>query len=115
MWGRATTTLSIYRGSAQDPYGDPVDDNTTPMATGVNASMIEQNKRAFLAAENRKTVVKNSIGRVRNGTDVIEGDRVKDERTGVFYFVEAVSNPASPVNMPDVRMVLRAVVQVGSG
>ncbi len=111
MKGRATTTVSIYRGSSQDPYGDSVDDNSTAAATGVLASIIEQTKRAFLAAENRKTVIKNSIGRVKNGTDVIEGDRIKDERTGLFYFVEAVSNITSPAGSPDVRMVLRAVIQ----
>lgn len=110
MKGRATTTISIYRGSGQNEYADPVDDNTTPMVTGMLASIIEQNKRAFLAADSRKTVIRNSIGRVKHGTDVIEGDRVKDEKTGIFYFVEAVGNPQSPVNFPDVRMVLRAVL-----
>lgn len=113
MNGRATTTISIFRGSTNDEYADEVDvnDNTTLHASGVIASIIEQSRRAFVAAESRKTVVKNSIGRCTGGTDVIEGDRVKDERTQQFYFVEAVSAPATPRGVSDVRMVLRAVKQ----
>ena len=111
MKGRATTTLSIYRNSAQDTYGDSVDDNTTPAASGLLGSIMEQSRRVFLAAENRRTVVKNTTGRMKHGTDVLEGDRIKDERTGKFYFVEAVSTPESPVNSPDVRLMLRAVIQ----
>lgn len=113
MNGRATTTVSIYRGSTQDAYGDPVDDNTVapPIATGVICSIIEQTRRAFIAAESRRTVVKNAFGRVVSGTDVIEGDRIKDERTGEFYFVEATSMPQSPFGAMDVRLVLRTVAQ----
>jgi hypothetical protein len=111
--GRATTTISIYRGSTTDEYTDEIDvnDNTTLQASGVIASIVEQTRRAFVAAESRKTVVKNSIGRCTAGTDIIEGDRVMDERTLQFYFVEAISTPASPRGTPDLRMVLRAVKQ----
>jgi hypothetical protein len=109
--GRANTTLSIYRTSAQDGYGDPVDDNTTPMASGVLGSLVDQGRRVFLAAENRRTVIKNTTGRVGFGTDVIEGDRIKDERTGTFYFVEGVNTPGNHVNSPDVKLLLRALIQ----
>jgi hypothetical protein len=109
--GRATTTISVYRGTTNNEYSDEVDDNTTPILSGCIASIIEQSRRAFVAAESRKTVIKNTIGRVTNGTDIIEGDRVKDEMTQQFYFVESVSTPASPVHGPDLRMTLRAVNQ----
>lgn len=109
MNGRATTTLSIYRGTTEDVYSDEVDDNSTPVASGQVCSIIEQNRRVFLAAENRFTVVQSATGRVKSGTDVTEGDRVKDERTGRFYFVEGVSNPQVPRGKADIRLTLRAV------
>lgn len=109
MKGRATTTVSIYRGSTTDSYGDDLDDNSTTIASGQIASIIEQSRRAFLPAENRLTVVENATGRVKAGTDITEGDRIKDERSGRWYFVEGLSNPDTPRGRSDIRLVLRAV------
>lgn len=109
MNGRATTTLSIYRATTQSDYGDEVDDNSTPIASGQIGSIIEQSRRVYLPAEDRLTVVLNATGRVKSGTDITEGDRIKDEKTGRIYFVEGVSNPQVPRGRADMRLILRAV------
>lgn len=109
MNGRATTTVSIYRGSSTNAYGDDLDDNSAPIASGQIASIIEQSRRTFLPAENRTTVVENATGRVKSGTNITEGDRIKDEKSGRFYLVEGLSNPSAPRGKSDIRLVLRAV------
>lgn len=109
MNGRATTRVSIYRGSTTDEYADDVDDNSAPIASGVLASIVEQSRRVFLPVENRMTVVMNATGRVKSGTDITEGDRVKDEKTDRFYYVEGVSNPQVTRGLSDIRLTLKAV------
>lgn len=109
MKGRATTTVSIYRGTTQDEYSDDVDDNSAPIVSGELAAIIESSRRVFLPAEDRMTVVMNATGRVKSGTDVTEGDRLKDERSGQFYLVEAISHPQVTRGLADVRLTLRAV------
>lgn len=109
MIGRATTTVSVYRGTTSDGFGDEVDDNNTPAATGVIASLIEQSRQVFVAAENRFTRIRMVTGRVTGDVDVIETDRLKDERTGKFYLVEAVSQPQLPTAIADKRLDLRLI------
>lgn len=109
MNGRATTTVSIYRGTTTDTFGDEVDDNSTPAATGVTASLLEQSRRVFVPAENRMTVVRIVTGRLTSGVDVQEADRLKDERTEKVYLVEAVSAPQSPIGKADIKLDLRRI------
>lgn len=102
----ATTRVSILRGQTTDPYGDPVD-NTTPAATGVPASIVEQSRQVTDPTTGAPRVVRFLIGRFYPGTDLRSGDRVKDERDGTVFIVDAISRPQNPVRAPDVRAELR--------
>lgn len=101
-----TTTVAVLRGETTDSYGDPVDTDT-PVRARVPISLIEQDRRVFVPAENRHTIIRQVTGRARPNADIREEDRLRDERTGSIYLVEAVSRPSSVVGAADVRLVLR--------
>jgi hypothetical protein len=103
------TTVSIYRATQVNTFGDTVDDNTTPVSTGHRCSLIEQNRRSYIPAENQDRVVRFVRGRLLSDVDVREGDRLKDEATNVFYIVETVVNPGSAFSSGDKRVDLKLV------
>lgn len=104
----ATTTVAVLRGETTDDYGDPVDDDT-PIRGGVPVSLIERDRRVYVPAEGRTTIVRQVTGRARPNADIREGDRLRDERTQSIYLVEGVSRPSSPIGAADMRLVLRRV------
>lgn len=105
-----TCTVSILRGETTDAYGDPVDASTVA-ASAVPMSIIEQQKRVWVPAESRTTVVRMYAGRARPGVDVRTQDRLRDEASMTIYQVEGVSAPASPLGASDVRLDLRRIDQ----
>jgi hypothetical protein len=102
----ATTTLTVLRGTTTDGYGDE-QDTDTPVATGVRASLTEQTRRVTTRDDPTPRIVRYAVGRVTAGTDVTDQDRVRDERTGAVYIVEAVSSMANPAVAADLRLDLR--------
>lgn len=107
-----TTTVAILRGETIDEYGDPVDSDT-PIRAGVPISLIERDQRVYVPAESRTTIVRHVTGRARPGTPIRERDRLRDERTGSIYLVEAVSRSGTVIGSPDLRLVLRRVDDQG--
>lgn len=106
MYAHATTTVSVLRGTTTDDFGDTVAADTVA-ASAVPASILEQRRTMFTAAQDRVQQVLFYIGRVPGDTDVRLADRVRDEVTGDTYFVDAVSRVGSPVQMNDLRLDLR--------
>jgi hypothetical protein len=102
----ATTTLAILRGTTTDAYGDEQDTDTA-VATGIPASLTEQTRRVTTRDDPTPRIVRYAVARVRAGTDVTDQDRVKDERTGAIYAVDAVSSMANPALAADLRLDLR--------
>jgi hypothetical protein len=102
----ATTRLTVYRGTTTDAYGDE-QDTDTPIATGIPASLIEQNRRPSGRESQTPRILRYAVARVTAGTDITDQDRVKDERTGAVYIVDAVSSMSSPVVASDLRLDLR--------
>jgi len=103
----ATTTVSILRGTTTDGYGDTVDDNTgQPVATGVPASILEQNRRVFLPAEQAVRIVRTYAARVGPEIDVRKDDRLLDEQTNTIYLVTDLSDPHASVMHPDIALQL---------
>jgi hypothetical protein len=104
-----TTTVDILRGETTDSYGDAADASTVA-ASAVPVSIIETQRRVFVPAEGRRTVVRMLTGRARPEVDVQEGDRLRDTTDqSTIYLVEAVSRPQSPVGRADARLELRRI------
>jgi hypothetical protein len=106
MQAIATTTLTVLRGTTTDVYGDE-QDTDTPVATGVIASLVEQSRRVTTRENPTPRIVRYAVARVPAGTDIRDQDRVRDERTGAVYIVEAPSSMANPAMAVDLRLDLR--------
>lgn len=107
------TTVSIYRTlSAANEYGEFSDDNTTLAASGVPAAVQEgfssgqtmSQQRASRAATGRETIVEPFTIRLRPDAQVAEGDRIRDERTELWFQVVDVIRPYSVFGSADVRI-----------
>ncbi len=106
MQAIATTTLTVLRGTTTDGYGDEKDTDT-PVATGVIASLTEQSRRVTTRDDPTPRIVRYAVARVPAGTDIRDQDRVRDERTGAVYIVDAPSSMANPAMTVDLRLDLR--------
>ena len=106
MQAIATTSVSILRGTTTDAYGDEKDTDT-PVHTGIPASLIEQSRRVTTRDDPTPRIVRYAVARVPANTDITDQDRVRDERTGAVYIVEATSSMANPAVTPDIRLDLR--------
>ncbi|MER5750624.1 hypothetical protein [Streptomyces sp. NPDC002088] len=106
MLAVATTRLTVLRGTTTDAYGDE-QDTDTPHLTGITASLTEQSRRITTRDDPTPRIVRYAVARVTAGTDITDQDRVRDERTGAVYIVEAVSSMANPAVAADLRLDLR--------
>lgn len=106
MIARATTTLTVLRGTTTDGYGDEVDTDT-PVHTRIPAALAEQTRRVTTRDDPTPRVIRYAVGRVTAGTDITDQDRVRDERTGAVYIVDAVSSMNSAAVAADLRLDLR--------
>jgi hypothetical protein len=102
----ATTTLTVYRGSSTNAWGDEIDTNTA-VHTGIPASLVEQSRRVTTRDDPTPRIVRYAVGRVTAGTDITDQDRIKDERTGAIYIVDAVSSMNSAAVAADLRLDMR--------
>lgn len=104
----ANTHISIYRGTTTDAEGDEVDTDT-PIQTGLPASIIEgRTRQVESGTSGTPRVIRQATLRVVATTDIKRNDRVKDERTGQFWRIEAVSGIGNPAMTPDLRVDLSA-------
>lgn len=106
MIAAATTTIAVLRGTSTDGYGDEIDTDT-PVRTGIPASLIEQTRRVTTRDDPTPRIVRYAVGRVTAGADITDQDRVRDERTGAVYIVDAVSSMNSAAVAADLRLDLR--------
>jgi len=106
MQAIATTTVSILRGTTTDAFGDEQDTDTA-IATGVPASLTEQSRRVTTRDDPTPRIVRYAVARLPARTDVTDQDRIRDERTGAIYIVDAVSGMANPAFEVDRRLDLR--------
>jgi hypothetical protein len=106
MLALATTTVTVYRGTTTDAYGDEQDTNTV-VHTRIPASIAEQTRRTTTRDDPTPRVIRYVVGRVTAGTDITDQDRLLDERTGFVYIVEAVSSMTSAAVAADLRLELR--------
>jgi len=106
MNGMSTGTFTIVRGTASvNDYGDEVDTQTDYLS-GVSGSVIEKTSRAYNPVDSRVVTVRTYTGRFSYGTDILDGDRLRDEKTGTVYVVNSVNSPSSFANKPDMVLDL---------
>lgn len=108
-----TTTVTILRtpqgtDAPRNAFGDKVD-TPTPVDTGVPASLLDVERRIWVPAENRSTVITSTRCRVRGDVDVRERDRLRDEADGRVYVVEEMNTPRSPFGRSAIRLTLSKV------
>lgn len=105
MISRATTTVTIYRGTGEDEYGDPIDADTV-VARHVPASILEQTVKAWTEVSTLPRSFRWAKMRITNGTDIQQDDRVFDERTEEWWTIVQISRRANPVRGTDLRVDL---------
>jgi len=106
MITRATTTVTVYRGTTYDPvYGDEIDSDVI-VATGIRASIIEQTVYAQTDVTSLPRSYRFAKMRVTPGTDIRYKDRIKDEKTGEIWTIKQISNRANPTRDQDMRIDL---------
>lgn len=104
-----TTRVTVQRGVEQDRYGEDTD-TATVVLTGVPAAVTEGDRSGRAAqqsgrpADGRGGVIDSYTIRLRPGADVIEQDRLVDERSGAVYQVTDVFTPSRLVGLADVRV-----------
>lgn len=102
MIGLATGTYTIIRGTTtQDEYGDETTSDDT-VYTAVLGSVIERRRTAFNPVDGRVATYRELTGRFPSGTDIQDGDRIKDEKTDTVYYVSSIYHGANLVMEPDV-------------
>lgn len=109
MWALATCRASIFRGATSSAFGDPVPNNTTPAASGVLLAVDERGSRIWDPATQTPRVVRVVYGTVPSTTDVLTGDRIRDDTNGVLYLVQNVTRPRTPGRVRDVELELKRI------
>lgn len=105
MYALATTTVSILRGTSVDEYGDAYD-NGTVAASGIPAAVVEESRRTYDRATQTPRTIRAVRGTLGSGVDVREGDQLRDDRTGLIYAVQAVTQPGGVGMTPDLDVDL---------
>lgn len=108
MKARATTTISVLRGTSTSGFGDTVD-GATVAASGITASLLEQRKTVVTPDDLMVRTVRYITCRVPAGTDVRTGDRIRNDATGDVYVLDGQAQPYSPSRTNDIRLDLRKV------
>lgn len=103
-----TTTVTVLRGSTVNDYDDEVD-GTTPVYQKIPASISEQEPEVQTGSEGMPRKIRKFRSRIRGKLVLKEGDRIKDERTGDIYIVDAIVKSQNPVFTPELRVNLRRV------
>jgi len=106
MNGLSTGRYTILRGvSSTNDYGDEVESQEVHL-TGVRGSVIERTRKVFNPADSRVVTIRELTGRFAHGTDIRDGDRIKDEKTDIIFLVNSVNMPTAVANKPDIVLDL---------
>lgn len=101
----ATSQYSILRGSTINSFGDEVD-GSTAVYTGVRGLITQKSKSIYNPDSGRVQTVVYYIGRFPYGTDIVQGDRILDERAGKTFVVNSANPGSDFVNKSDLILDL---------
>jgi hypothetical protein len=109
MIAAKTTTITIRNETgSSDPY-DPNYEQDSATATGVRASILEQNSSVTPDGVPIPRDITYAVGRVSQNIDVRKGATIVDEKTNKSWMVEEVARNANPVMKTDQRLALKRV------
>lgn len=106
-----TTTVTVYRGSTTDDYGDETDVDTV-IASGIPTHLAETRRTAYDPVTGTPRVIRYPTCRVPASRDwgAQPGDRIEDDRTGDRYTVDSASTGSAGIaSAGDTRLDLSAV------
>lgn len=104
-WAIPNTTVTIYRGTTIDEYSGDIS-NETVLASAISASIIEQSRIVDDPNSGTPRVVRLITGRVPDGTDVKNTDRLLDETNSRSYWIRSVRQHENPIYTSDVTLDL---------
>lgn len=106
-----TTTVSVLGGaSTSSEWGDPVDSpDVLPGLDKVPAAIHQQRRTIVPEGQTTPMSVRYWTGYLPHGTDVTDAQRIRDNRSGRVYLIDAVETPAHPSMPQDVQLDLRTV------
>lgn len=113
MYQPANCVASILRSDGgTNARGDP-GGVYAEIATGVPMSIVESRRSTYDRATQTPRTIRVVSGLVGSGTDVLGGDRIRDDTSGgILYVVKAVTQPRSFGYLPDIELDL---ARVGTG
>lgn len=103
----ATTRVTVLRGVGRDEFSDDFDLDSeagTDAQTNIPASLIEATRTSQTDASGTPRVFRTCVARLPAGTDVMEDDRIRDERTGRIYRIDSVTQPVALGFVPELRV-----------
>lgn len=107
MLARPNTVVAVLRAETTDPEGEPLDDDSAePVQTGVPASILTRSRTVQVPGSTTPRTIRWFIGRVPAGTDIQNGDRLRDRENRV-YAVDSVDQAPTTGRVNDLRLELR--------
>jgi hypothetical protein len=91
----ATTRGALLRGTTKDALGDESDASTVVANfDDFPVGLVERSKAVYDPASGERRTVRVVIARVPSNLPVLDGDRLRDNRTGIIYPIgESTSVP----------------------
>jgi len=110
----ANTAVTVYRGSAENQFGEAVDANI-PLFTGVPAFIAETGKSVQDPASPTPRTIRQVTCQLPAVTGVLNTDRIMDESTGDVFIVISVTKPPTIIGAPvDLVLGLKRVTASGA-
>jgi hypothetical protein len=105
---RASTTISILRGTVTGDYGDELDSDEV-VADRIPASILERPVTGARPVSGNATTPRAYALRVWRAVELRQGDRVRDERTGQVYAITTLAPSTNFVGLGSTRADLQRV------
>lgn len=109
MYAFATCTISIYRGTTKNEYGDDVADTAAPLYTDILAYIDDRQVYVTDLSDEKPRAIHKTDCTVPYNTDIRVHDRIHDNTYGIAYWVNTVEKVQTPGFKSDITVSLRRV------